>query len=35
MSALREFKRVFALQRLGFALALMVAVAGVVVQAMH
>ncbi|MBK8697324.1 MAG: hypothetical protein IPN17_34965 [Deltaproteobacteria bacterium] len=35
MSALREFKRVFALQRLGFALALMVAVAGVLVQAMH
>lgn len=35
MSALREFKRVFALQRTGFALALLVAVVAVVVQALH
>jgi hypothetical protein len=35
MSALREFHRVFALQRTGFALALLVAVIAVVVQALH
>jgi hypothetical protein len=35
MSALREFRRVFSLQRTGFALALVVAVAGVLVQAAH
>jgi hypothetical protein len=35
MGALREFQRVFALQRTGFALALVVAVAGVVLQAMR
>lgn len=35
MSALREFKRVFSLQRTGFALALLVAVAGVLVRALH
>jgi uncharacterized membrane protein len=35
MSALREFHRVFALQRTGFALALLVAVAGVLIQAMR
>lgn len=35
MSALREFRRVFTMQRTGFALALVVAVAGVLVKAMH
>lgn len=33
IAALKEFQRVFALQRTGFALALVVAVAGVVAQA--
>jgi hypothetical protein len=35
IAALEEFQRVFALQRTGFALALVVAVAGVVIQAMR
>jgi hypothetical protein len=35
MTGLREFRRVFALQRTGFALALLVAVVAVVVQAAH
>ncbi len=35
MGALREFQRVFALQRTGFSLALLVAVVGVVLQAMR
>lgn len=35
MGVLREFQRVFALQRSGFALALVVAVAGVLIQAMR
>lgn len=35
MGVLREFQRVFALQRTGFALALVVAVAGVLIQAMR
>lgn len=35
MTSLREFRRVFAQQRTGFALALVVAVVGVLVQAAH
>ena len=35
IGALREFQRVFALQRTGFSLALVVAVVGVVLQAMR
>jgi hypothetical protein len=35
MSAMREFHRIFALQRVGFALALVVAMVGIVVRSAH